>query len=409
MQKSTKLLMVGVAGLSSLMTGAVASAQTSQGANAQLDEIIVTARRKSENIQSTPVTVSAFNANSLENLGVSNNIDIARFTPSVVFDNTSTFAGIDSFQATIRGVGQTDFALNTDPGVGLYIDGVYIARAPGAVTELLDIERLEVLKGPQGTLFGRNAIGGAVNIVTAKPSNEFFARGDVKFGTFNNIEVNGVINTPLTDNISASVAFSADTIDGFQSRIPFENDVAALGGPLQPTTALSQTPLDQILVTSNSSGRDPGAKAGGTIRAKIAWDVTEDVDFIFSADTTIRRDAANPTTLLEVDDAFVLAGLFNLCNSAGDGSNGLPPRAALPCLSNFLPTTIDANGNVVGLNADGTRPDVLFNEQFITDDIDQTFATGANFADSNNQGLSSMIMLRSNLSRLTASLNQPLA
>jgi len=143
-----------------------------------LDEIIVTARRKSENLQSAPVTVSAFNQDSLENLGVTNNIDIGRFTSNVVFDSTSSFAGVDTFQAFIRGVGQTDFALNTDPGVGLYIDGVYIARAPGAVTELLDIERIEVLKGPQGTLFGRNAIGGAVNIVTQTPSDEFFAKAN---------------------------------------------------------------------------------------------------------------------------------------------------------------------------------------------------------------------------------------
>jgi len=107
------------------------------------------------------------------------------FTSNVVFDNTSSFAGVDTFQAFIRGVGQTDFALNTDPGVGLYIDGVYIARAPGAVTELLDIERIEVLKGPQGTLFGRNAIGGAVNIVTQTPSDEFYAKANVRLGSFN--------------------------------------------------------------------------------------------------------------------------------------------------------------------------------------------------------------------------------
>lgn len=356
--------------LSSMMQlNSVAVAQDNTGA-AVLDEIVVTARRKSENLQSAPVTVSAFNQNSLENLGVTNNIDIGRFTSNVVFDNTSSFAGVDTFQAFIRGVGQTDFALNTDPGVGLYIDGVYIARAPGAVTELLDVERIEVLKGPQGTLFGRNAIGGAVNIVTQAPSDEFYARGHVRVGSFNAKEASGVINVPIIDGLNASVAFSVDSIDGFQERIPFPSDVNALGNPGGTQTSV---PLDQLLTSDNNSSQSPGAKAGGTIRAKLAWEASENVSVTLAADNTTRRDAANPTTLLEVDPNFALGGLFNACVA------GVP---GLPCLSDFLAT---------GINADGSRPDQQFTPQFITDDIDETFATGANFANIESYGLSSTI------------------
>ena len=332
-----------------------------------LDEIIVTARRKAENLQSAPVTVSAFNQNSLENLGVTNNIDIGRFTSNVVFDNTSSFAGVDTFQAFIRGVGQTDFALNTDPGVGLYIDGVYIARAPGAVTELLDIERIEVLKGPQGTLFGRNAIGGAVNIVTQTPSDEFYAKANVRLGSFNAKEASGVVNVPIVDNLNASLAFTVDSIDGFQERIPFPSDLNGLGNPGGAQTSV---PLDQLLTSDNNSSQQPGAKSGGTIRAKVAWAPTENLDIVISADNTTRRDAANPTTLLEVDPNFALGGLFNACVA------GVP---GLPCLSDFLAT---------GINADGSRPDQQFTPQFITDDIDETFATGANFANIESYGLS---------------------
>jgi iron complex outermembrane receptor protein len=369
-----------------MVSGGAATAQDDAAtANITLDEIIVTARRKSENLQSAPVTVSAFNENTLENLGVSNNIDIGRFTPSVVFDNMSSFAGIDTFQAFIRGVGQTDFALNTDPGVGLYIDGVYIARGPGAVTELLDIERIEVLKGPQGTLFGRNAIGGAVNIVTQTPSDEFYAKGRVRYGSFNNIEASGVINAPVAENLNASLAFSADTIDGFQERVPFPSDLAALGSPGGAQTSV---PLDQLLTTGTSSGRDPGAKAGGTLRAKLAWDPTDDIDIVISADATTRRDAANPTTLLEVDPNFALGGLFNTCvGIPADVLAGIPPGAGPPCLSDFLATSI---------NGDGSRPDQQFNAQFITDDIDETFATGANFADSDTRGISGEVNWRVN-------------
>ncbi len=361
-----------------MMSGSLAFAQDSGTASAgQLDEIIVTARRKSENLQSAPVTVSAFNQNSLENLGVDNNIDIGRFTPNVVFDSTSSFAGVDTFQAFIRGVGQTDFALNTDPGVGLYIDGVYIARAPGAVTELLDIERIEVLKGPQGTLFGRNAIGGAVNIVTQNPTDEFYANGTLRLGNFDSKKASGVINFPIVEDLNASVAFSVDTIDGFQERIPFPSDIAALGGPGGPGG--TSVPLDQLLTSDNNSNRQPGAKAGGTIRAKVAWTPTDDLDVLFSVDNTTRRDAANPTTLLEVDPTFALGGLFNACVGL---PLGVPPGAGPPCLSPFLNTSI---------NADGSRPDQQFNEQFITDDIDETFATGANFANIESYGVSGTV------------------
>lgn len=358
--RTIRTTLLASAGAVTAMTGIAA---------AQVDEIVVTARRQEENLQSTPVTVSAFTEKGLKDRGIVNNVDLGRFTPNVVFDNTSTFAGVDTFQATIRGVGQTDFALNTDPGVGLYIDGVYYARAPGAVVDLLDIERVEVLKGPQGTLFGRNAIGGAVNVVTRDPGDEFSAFGEVTYGQRQRFEVRGAISGPIIENVlSGSVAFSVDTRDGFQERIPFSGDLA-LGGP---STALVGTsvPLDQLLVTGDSTGRDPGAKAGGTFRAKLKWTPSDTFEYVLSADTTSRRDAANPTTLLEVDPNFALGGLFNACVA------GIP---GLPCLSPFLPT---------GANADGSRPDLQFTDQFITGDIDQTFATGANFANIDQYGFS---------------------
>lgn len=334
---------------------------------AQVEEIIVTARKTAENLQSTPVTVSAFTEQGLKNRGITNNAEIGQFTPNVVFDTSSTFAGVDTFQAFIRGVGQTDFALNTDPGVGLYIDGVYFSRAPGAVVNLLDVERVEVLKGPQGTLFGRNSIGGAVSIVTRDPGDEFSAAGEATFGQRQRYEVSGVVSGPIVEGVlSGSVAFSVDTRDGYQERIPFSGGLA-LGGP---STAVIPTsvPLDQLLVTGDSSGRDPGAKSGGTIRAKLRWTPAENFDFVLSGDTTARRDAANPTTLLEVDPNFALGGLYNACVA------GIP---GLPCLSPFLPT---------GANAGGTRPDLQYTPQFITGDIDTTFATGANFANIDQYG-----------------------
>src|SRR3546814_19862830 len=97
----------------------------------------------------------------------------------------------------IRGIGQDDFALNFDPGVGTYVDGVYLARTPGSTVDLLDVERIQILKGPQGPLFGRNTIGGAISVVTSKPTDGFSVMVQVTGRRFNPITAGGLINIPI--------------------------------------------------------------------------------------------------------------------------------------------------------------------------------------------------------------------
>src|SRR3546814_3823402 len=111
---------------------------------------------------------------------------------SQIFSSPSLLSGF------IRGIGQDDFALNVDPGVVTYVDGVYLARTAGSNVDLLDVERIEILKGPQGTLFGRNTIGGAISVVTRKPTDDFSVMGQVSGGRFNRIDVGGVINIGRT-------------------------------------------------------------------------------------------------------------------------------------------------------------------------------------------------------------------
>ena len=150
-----------------------------------IEIIEVTARKRVESIQSTPIAISAFTKTAMKNRGMQSSADVGNFTPNVQFDTSSSFAGASTFQGYIRGIGQSDFAINTDPGVGVYVDGVYYARTVGSVIDLMDVERIEVLKGPQGTLFGRNTIGGALNIITAAPNDEFDFNGEVTLGDFN--------------------------------------------------------------------------------------------------------------------------------------------------------------------------------------------------------------------------------
>lgn len=145
-----------------------ATAQTAptQNDGGTLEEIVVTARRRSEALQDTPVAVSAFTAEALEARSVETLDNIARFTPNIRFDGAAALSG-GNYNATvfIRGIGQNDFAIFSDPGVGFYVDGVYYARSIGGIMDAVDLASVEVLRGPQGTLFGKNTIGGADGIL----------------------------------------------------------------------------------------------------------------------------------------------------------------------------------------------------------------------------------------------------
>src|SRR6185437_7155910 len=123
-----------------------------------------------QNIQDVPIAITAFTAETIQAKGITDVNGLSNLTPNVNLDASSPFSGDSSvLSASIRGIGQDDFAFNIDPGVGVYVDGIFLARTIGANQNLLDVDRVEILKGPQGTLFGRNTIGGAINIVTHMP------------------------------------------------------------------------------------------------------------------------------------------------------------------------------------------------------------------------------------------------
>jgi len=135
------------------------------------EEIIVTAQKREQSIYEVPTALSAFSAKKIEAQGISGLIDVGKFVPNL--NVTSFGAGqVTSVNPFIRGIGLQDHLITTDPGVGVYLDGVYLGRQLGQNLSLAGIERLEVLRGPQGTLYGRNSIGGAINIITKKPGEE---------------------------------------------------------------------------------------------------------------------------------------------------------------------------------------------------------------------------------------------
>jgi iron complex outermembrane receptor protein len=187
-------------------------------------EMVVTAQRYEQDVQKTPVTVSAFSTRAMEQRGVTNLQDIGKFTPNVQLQPTNRPAGGGSaYAAYIRGIGTGDFQFPTDPGVGLYVDDVYIARTMGGLLSTdADIERIEVIKGPQGTLFGRNTIGGALNILSSKPRVRGPAIGSalVRLGNYGRRDFSLYANGPLAENVvGAKISFSNLHSDGYGERI----------------------------------------------------------------------------------------------------------------------------------------------------------------------------------------------
>ena len=150
-----------------------------------LNEIVVTAQKRVENVQDVPIAISAFGEEALQERAIGDVSALSAITPNVTLDASTPFSGSSAvLGATIRGIGSSDFAFNIDPAVGVYLDGVYLGRSIGANQDLLDVERIEVLKGPQGTLFGRNTLGGAISIVTRTPGDVFRVQGDLTTGSF---------------------------------------------------------------------------------------------------------------------------------------------------------------------------------------------------------------------------------
>ena len=236
--------------------GAETAAADRNSASWLLDEITVTARKREEGLQSTPIAISAFSGDSLEYRGVTNVGEIAQFTPNLSFQNNPSFGGASNSAAIyIRGVGQKEFLPTVDPGVGLYVDGVYIARSVGGILDLVDVERIEVLKGPQGTLFGRNTIGGAISITTKKPHEELAGKVSATYGTDNRFDLKGTVNLPITENFFSKFSIAYMTQDGYVMR----DDGVDLGddNTLSGRASFLLTPSDDLEINfSFEASRD---------------------------------------------------------------------------------------------------------------------------------------------------------
>ena len=200
--------------MSVIASGTPALAADEPGA--ALEEIVVTSRRVAERLQDTPISVSAFKPEDIEKLNIRNVGDAAAFTPNFI-SNPGPTGGNDGY-FFIRGVGQTDLNPATDPGVGTYIDGVYLGRVMGASMDSSDLARIEILRGPQGTLFGRNTIGGAVSITTRDPGDEFAASVTAGLGSRSLKNLRASLDVPISDTVGMILSAAYRDQDGWGKR-----------------------------------------------------------------------------------------------------------------------------------------------------------------------------------------------
>lgn len=287
-----------------------------------IEETVVTARKRSESLQDVPIAVTAFTGQALEDKGVSNISEIAAYTPGLEMDPTAAISGSSAALTTfIRGIGMSDFLLTIDPGVGLYVDDVYVARSVGGLIDLLDIERVEVLKGPQGTLFGRNTIGGAVSIHSKDPGDELSGTFGVTVGTDSRLDARGKIDVPLSDNLFSSFSFSSKTKDGYGKRLPFPDDYIVKSVPAG--TAPDAFGNGELY----GNGDDLGEVNTQAVRAKLMFD-GDNLQARLSVDASRARETAPVSTLLGFAPTYgtgaALADAYNAA-VAGVLAPGVPP------------------------------------------------------------------------------------
>ena len=191
---------------------AAAQAPVAAGDSTKVEEVVVTARRREESLKDVPVAVSAFSAEKLSRAGASDITDLQRSTPNLTLQ---TARGSNSTLISfIRGIGQQDPLWGFEPGVGLYLDDVYVARPQGAVLDIFDVSRIEVLRGPQGTLYGRNTIGGAVKFVSKPLTDAFGGEAEATVGDYGLFQAKASVNAPLVGDRLIAKAAVAHTVRG---------------------------------------------------------------------------------------------------------------------------------------------------------------------------------------------------
>lgn len=298
--------------VASLHAAAAAHAQQSALQQAPLEEIVVTAQRRAQSVQDVPIAMTALSASDLAASQVTDLGGMQALVP-----NLSLTVG-DSMNAVafIRGVGQRENIAFADPGVGIYVDDVYLGRAQGAFLDVLDIDRIEVLRGPQGTLYGRNTIGGAIKYVSARPTDYLSGWTELTAGNFSRRDFKASLSGPLGEAVSGKVAVARLTEDGYTRNLfsgsdAGDRDVTAWRGALSARVSDSLT-LDFAVDGSRArpdSARPPILVTPGLVTPGVVRDDPYVTDLNFSDLADLSTDGAVLTATWEISPAWTFKSI----------------------------------------------------------------------------------------------------
>jgi iron complex outermembrane receptor protein len=340
------------AGIASITATAPAVAQTAGQSTEEasgLDEIIVTARFREEKLQETPIAITAITADELSERAMQSAYEVAYTVPNASLRPTQAAFGA-SMSAYIRGIGQYDFLPEFEPGVAIYFDDILHPVTFASQIDLMDLERVEVLRGPQGTLFGRGSIGGAIRYVSKAPTGDDTGNVQVTFGDYNRLDIRASYDFGLTDTISARITGVAKKRDGYQTVMDFACRRPELAGygdgrgvnntPVTPGSAADTAASiprrtqnrDANCVIGHQGGQDlSGGRAAIRFAPSDQWDLTLTADYMddnseAAADTLVHI-GRNPMS-------GVLPGPFNAW------SNTQVARTGVPFDERFIPESI---------------------------------------------------------------------
>jgi len=278
------------------------------------EEITVTARKREESLYDTPMAISAFSSATIKAQNIKDLNDIGKYVPNL---NITRFGigNVAHAALFIRGIGLQDHIITTDPGVGLYVDGVYMGRQMGANLNLSNVERVEVLRGPQGTLYGRNSIGGAVNIITQKPGETQGYRVNLTAGSRERYAADFYGSFRLADDLNMSVMAAVDRRGGVGKALKIVEKVKEVGELFEASA-----------------------------RIAIDWNVSDDVSLLFAADFVQGENGQSPAT------AEIIPGETGFTTNPSDPFGIFGPEGALTP-DDFPDNPYDTNTGEAGLMA----------------------------------------------------------
>jgi iron complex outermembrane recepter protein len=266
-----------------------------------LQEVVVTAQYRAENLQQTPIAITAITAQDMQQRGFTTASEVAYTVPNASFRPAQAAFG-NTMTAFIRGIGQNDFLPEFEPGVGIYLDDVLLPVTMGSMIDLMDLERVEVLRGPQGTLFGRGAIGGAVRYISKEPKGDDTGNIDVTYGRFNRLDLRGSYDFAVTDTLFARVTGVSKTSDGYQDVFDF-----ACVNPAEAGRLPVRVPNRGAGCRLGTQGGEDVAGARGTLR----WVPSDVYSLTVTGDYADDESEVRPDTLVSVTGP-TLPGAFQV-------------------------------------------------------------------------------------------------